>query len=162
MTIPIYDIATMPAIIYPIANDHEETEIYLGNRAVTGYVTADITLKARNDAHIALLYDFWLTDCNYGLEPFLVPLPLFGRPTNEELPSLLVRFKGKMSVSKDNSLWSSSLQLDIIGTIDYIIDDEDNFVVADTGEYTVTNNGDYVPTGNIINSYREVFYGTNS
>lgn len=159
MTIPVYDITTLPAIIYPMTNEHEETTIYLGNRAVSGKIKAGLTIKARNDTATAALYDFWLTDCNYGLEPFLVPLPVFGRPTNDADPSLLVRFAGPLALSKDGQIWNgSSIKVDIIGTIDYVIDDFGNFIVSDLGEYTVADS-DYVPTGNVINSYREVFYG---
>lgn len=157
MTIPVYDLATLPPIIYPMENTQEETEVYLGGRAVTGYITADIKIKAKNDAQMEALYNFWVTDCNYGLEPFLVPLNMFGKTDDPDHPTLLMKFSGPISASTQGCLWNSSIKLDRIGTIDYIIDAQGQFVVSDLGEYTIVD-GKYVPTGLVINSYREVLY----
>lgn len=160
MTIPIYDVSILPAIIYPMENIHEEPEIYLGNRAVTGYLSSDITIKARNDAHMALLYDFLITDCNYGLEPFLVPLPMFGVASGDNIkPTLLVRVSGPISMKTPGQTWTGQIKLERIGIIDYIVDNLGDFIVSDLGEYMITDGGDYIPTGKVINSYREVYYG---
>lgn len=157
MIIPIYDIATLPPIIYPMTNEQEETEIYLGGRAVTGYITADIKIKAKNDAQMEALYNFWVNDCNYGLEPFLIPLTMFGKADSITHPSLLMKFSGPITAETSGCLWNSSIKLDRIGTIDYVIDDQGNFIVSDLGEYTIVD-GKYVPTGLVINSFREVLY----
>lgn len=160
MTIPVYDIATMPAIIYPMNNTHDETDLYLGNRAVTGKARADLTIKAKNDTAAAALYALWKDECNYGVEPFLVPLPFFGREMDTAVPSLLVRFDGPFAISKDSQIWNGGIKIVVIGTVDYIVDNLGDFIVSDLGEYTVNDAGDYVPTGNIIESYREINYGS--
>lgn len=158
MTIPIYDITTLPAIIYPFDNSQAEAEIYLGNRAVTGYMKGGISIKCRNNADMKLLETFWRDTCNNGLEPFLIPLPFFGtEPDDPDLPELLVMFEGDFEFQAGGQIWNGDIGIVVLGTIDYIINDLGDFIVADTGEYTVTAGGDYEPTGN-EKQYREVFY----
>lgn len=158
MTIPIYDPTVLPCIVDSINNTQKQTKKYLGGIAVTGAVNIDINIFANSDAELNALYSFWLNDCNYGTEPFLISLPVFGMPYALEAPDILVRFKGDFSADKDSVYWKSNIKLELMGTIDYIIDGNGNFIVSDTGEYTVSDNGSYIPTGNVINSYREVLY----
>lgn len=158
MIIPIYDALVLPCVTYPMKNTHKKTKKYLGGYAVTGAVKIDLDIIAKSDAEANALYNFWLTDCNYGLEPFLIALPVFGMATDITAPDILVKFSGDFSADKDDLSWKSNIKLELIGTIDYIIDGNGDFVVSNTGEYTVADNGSYVPTGNVINSYREVFY----
>ncbi len=158
MIIPIYDPTLLPCITYPMKNTQVQTERYLGGRAVTGAVNIDISIMAKNNTELNALYNFWVNDCNYGLEPFLISLPIFGTTVIPEAPDLLVQFSGDFSADKESLLWRSKIRLELIGSIDYIIDGNGDFIVSDTGEYTVTEDGSYAPTGNIINSYREVLY----
>lgn len=158
MTIPVYDPTVLPCITYPMKNTQKKTKKYLGGRAITGKVNIDISILAKTNAELNALYDFWLTDCKYGLEPFLVALPVFGMTYTPEAPDMLVKFVGDFSADKDSSAWKSKIKLELVGSIDYIIDDQGNFVVSDLGEYTVADDGSYVPTGNVINYYREVLY----
>jgi len=159
MAIPIYNIDTLPTITFPMKNTHVSTKKYLGGRAVTGEVEININLIANSNIELKALYDFWLTDCNYGLEPFVIPLPLFGSEPSLTNPTLLVKFISDIETEKVSSIWRANLKLEVFGTLDYIINDLGEFVVTDNGEYTLGDGGEYVPTGNVINSYREVFYG---
>lgn len=159
MTIPIYDINTMPCITYPMKNTQVQTKKYLGGKARTQQVDIVINIMAKSDAEMLALYTFWKTECNYGLEPFLLPLPIFGETFNPAAPHILAKFNGDISVDKTGAVWEASMNILVLGTIDYIIDDFGNFIVSDTGEYMVDANDNYVATGNIVNSYREVLYG---
>lgn len=158
MTIPIYDTTTLPCIIHPMKNTHKKSKKYLGGIAVVNEIEASIKVKGKNNTEIDALYSFWRHECNYGLEPFLMPLPLFGSGYDAEFPHVLVQFDDDLSVDKNNFTWTSSIKIKVLGTIDYIVDDQGNFVVSDTGEYTVDANGNYVATGNIVDTYRKVVY----
>lgn len=160
MTIPIYDQTTLPCLSLPMKNTHGETARYLGNRAVTGDISLTVKVIPKSDIEAKALYDFWATDCNFGLEPFLAPIPIFGNTVDKEFPKMLVQFYGHFSMDKNSVIWGTELKLKLIGTIDYVVDGLGDFIVSDAGEYTVTANGDYVPTGNTINSYREVVYAS--
>lgn len=158
MTIPIYDTSTLPCITFPMKVTQEQSMRFLGGRAITGGVYVELSMIARTDAEENALYNFWATDCNFGLEPFLISLPIFGGVTDALHPDLLLQFIGDISDTKDSTEWTTKRRFKVLGTIDYIIDVNGDFIVSDTGEYTVTAGGDYIPTGNIINSYREVLY----
>lgn len=161
MTIPVYDSTNgvLPAISFPMTNKRKATKRYLGGEAMTRPAEANLNIIARTDAQEEALDNFWRVDCNYGLEPFLISLPLFGQTADFAHPDILVRFVGDIEDSFDGHLWKTKRRLQILGSIDYTIDIDGNFIVADTGEYIVTENGDYVPTGNHITSYRELVYG---
>jgi len=158
-TIPIYDEATLPCISFPLDNTHQATKRYLGGKAVSGEVYADINLFIKNDTEADALHDFWVADCNYGLEPFLIPLPVFGRETDTSDPALLVKFVGDAKDTKNAGYWTAKRKLRILGTIIYIIDDGGNFILDDVGDFVLGGDGSYVATGNEINSYKEVVYG---
>lgn len=158
--IPIYDIATLPCITYPMDNVIEETKRYLGRYASTGTTSAGLNVIPSSDAQAKALYDFWRVTCNNGLEPFLIPLPLFGSTVaNPATPSILVKFKGALSMSKQDIAWTCKFDVEVYGLVIYVIDDQGNFVTSDQGEYAMTPDGNYAPTGNIINTYRGVVYG---
>lgn len=159
MTIPIYDKDTLPCILYPLVVRQEESMRFLGNRAITGATYIDLNLRPKTDAQENALYDFWKTTCNFGLEPFLIALPVHGRVIDEAHPDLLVQFVGDFTDTKERGKWTTKRKIKVIGTIDYTVDIDGNFIVTDLGEYTVSAGGDYIPTGNIINTYKEVIYG---
>lgn len=161
MTIPIYDSTSgaLPAITFPMVNRRRATKRYLGGEAMTRPADTTLNIIARTDAQESAIDDFWRVDCNYGLEPFLIALPFMGKTVDFTKPELLVRFVGDVEDSFDGHLWKTKRKIQILGSIDYIIDAQGNFIVSDTGEYIVTENGDYVPTGNHITSYRELVYG---
>lgn len=158
MTIPIYDTNILPCITHPMRNRHMRSKKYLGGIAVVGSAEATVNVIAENDTEISALYDFWRYDCNYGLEPFLIPLPLFGLDFDPLYPNILVQFADDLNINKEDTVWTSSIKIKVLGTIDYIVDAQGNFIVSSAGEYTVDANGDYVATGNIIDTYRKVFY----
>ncbi len=161
MTIPIYDSlnGTLPAISFPMKNKRKATKRYLGGEAMTRPAETTLSIIAKNDAQESAIDDFWRVDCNYGLEPFLIALPIFGKATDFTKPEILVRFVGDIEDSFDGHLWVTKRRIQILGSLDYIVDVNGDFIVSDTGEYIVTENGDYVPTGNHITSYRELTYG---
>ncbi|MFT7880718.1 MAG: hypothetical protein ABXS91_10030 [Sulfurimonas sp.] len=152
MTIPIYDESILPCITFPLENTHQETKRYLGGKAITGEAYASISLIAKDDNEAKALYDFWVTDCNYGLEPFLIPLPVFGRNADTSAPALLVKFIGDAKDTKVANHWTAKRKLKILGAIHYVIDDQGQFVVDDAGDYIITDSGE-------INTYKEVIYG---
>jgi len=157
--IPIYNEATLPCLIYPMKNTQEPTKKYLGGKAISGRALATVNLVAESDAEMTALYEFFKTDCNYGLEPFLIPIPFFGADVEVETPAILVKQLGSLETDKTNSnKWKASLKLEILGDIDYVIDGEGNFVLSDSGDFVLSDSGDFVSTGNNVNSYREIFY----
>ena len=153
-TIPIYDITTLPCISYPMENTAQKSKKYQGGYALTGNTKASVSLIAKNDTEMLALYDFWKTDCNFGLEPFLMPIPVFGNTQDLYLPSLLVLFKSDLKATKNSSNWTIKMDLEIYGLVNYVIDDFGQFITSDTGEYVITADGNYVATGNVITSYR--------
>lgn len=159
MTIPIFNKTALPCIQYPMKVTQEQSMRFLGGRAITGGVYVEMSLLAKSDAEEKALYDFWKDSCNFGLEPFLIALPIFGNTFDEAHPDLLVQFVGDVSDNKEKGRWTTKRKLKVMGTLDYIIDVNGDFIVTSAGEYTVTAGGDYIPTGNIINTYREVVYG---
>lgn len=153
MTIPVYDFATLPCVTFPMKNTHTKTKRYLGNKAITGKITTEINIIAETDAEMNALYEFWYTECNAGLEPFLIALPIFGK---DGVTDLLSRWNGDFIANKETESWSLSLTFEIMGSMIYVVDDNGDFIVSDAGEYTVADNGDYVPTGQTINTYRSI------
>ena len=150
MIIPIYDMTILPCLSLPMKNTQKETKRYLGGIAMTQEVIAQANA----------VYNFWATDCNFGLEPFLAPIPIMGDTiVDPSHPEMLVQFYGDFDITKSSAVWECEFKLKIIGTVDYIVDDLGDFIVSDAGEYTVTDSGDYIPTGNPITSYRKVLYG---
>lgn len=158
MTIPMYDYDVLPCITDPMKVTQEETERFLGGRALTGAVYAEINLIADTDAEEKALYDFWKDQCKYGVEPFLISLPIFGNTFDITKPDILVQFVGEISGTRDGGRWTSKQKLKVLGTLAYTVDDQGNFIVTDAGAFVVTEGGDYVATGNAIESYREVLY----
>lgn len=153
-TIPIYDETILPCITYPMINKRKVSKRYLGNKGISGETYATVQLIAKTDSELAALTDFWLIDCNYGLEPFLIKLPMFGQEVT--MPSILVKFIGDTSDSKnDDGTWRLTRELKILGNIVYIIDDNGDFITDDSGDFTITDDGDFISTEN-INTFRSV------
>jgi len=159
MTIPIYDKATLPCIQYPFVVRQEESKRFLGGRAITGATFLELNFLSKSDAEENALYNFWKTGCNYGLEPFLIALPIHGASVDEAHPDVLVQWVDDFTDTKEKGRWTTKRRVRVIGTIDYTIDEFGNFIVTDLGEYTVSPSGDYVPTGSIATIFREVLYG---
>ena len=159
-TIPIYDETTLPCITYPYSNTRQPTKKYLGRRAVVGEVTATINLIATSDAEVLALNTFFESECNFGLEPFLINLPILGVELPEQAATL-AKFIGEVTDTKNaNGTWTASRQLKVLGTIIYVIDDQDQFILSDEGDFIFADNGDYLSTGTPLNAYREITWQT--
>lgn len=149
MTIPVYDNTILPFVTISMINTVDIPKKYLGNKKVEGSKTVKMTTLAKNNAEIEALYLFWRDDCKYGIEPFLISLPIFGMPI-ANYPNVLVRFSGNLAVNKENIHWTNEIELELIGTLNYTIDINGDFIVNNTGSYTVNGNGDYIPSECIL------------
>ena len=144
MIIPIYDETALPVIIHPVDNERGETVRYFGSKAITDGIKAKINIFPKTDTQMAALYDFWETDCNYGLDPFIINIPVFGGAIGGET-GLLVRFQGKLSSSKVSVRWQQGIDLEVLGNVIYVVDDALNDVISDGGDLVVSD-GDYIAT----------------
>ena len=147
-TIPIYDETLLPCLSYPMSN----------TQARTGRATAETSISGEDDAAVKAFYEFWKADCNYGLDPFLIPLPFFGETVDVTRPAILVKFIGDLKGDKTTRGWKVQFSLEILGDVDYVVDDFGNFIVSDTGDFTINDQGDFVATGNNVNSYKEILW----
>lgn len=159
MTIPIYDTSTLPIISLPLKDTKTRTMRYLGNRGITGDIQADVELKASSDSQVAALYIFWKDECNYGLEPFIMPLPIFGRPTDVNAPDLLVMFTKESKDTKTQGQWSSKRTLKILGKVVYTINIDGDFILSDEGQFTLDDNGNYIALTSRLHTNKEIYYG---
>ena len=157
-TIPVYDEATLPYIVYPLNAVHELPRRFLGRRAVTGEVYADVSVVSNNDTYAKALHDFWITDCNYGLDPFLIPLPIFGRDSDTSHPALLVKMVSDIDYNRQNVTAISKFRVKVLGEVSYVVDDLGDFIISDTGDFVISDTGDYVATGNET-TFKVVSYG---
>ncbi len=108
-----YDCTTLPPIVYPMTNTHIAPIKCLGNRAIVQEQLISINILASSNEKMQALYLFWRDDCNYGLDSFLVSLPLFGMETlstNE----ITVRFKGDFISEADGGLWTQKIELVVV------------------------------------------------
>jgi len=150
-TIHVYDETILPCITFPLDNTHEKSKRYLGNKALSGEIYANINLLPKNDTEMKALYDFWKDDCNYGLNPFLIPLPIFGRTGDLEYPCLQVKFVEEIKSVKVDLHWTVKIKLKVLGNVYYIVDDVEDYIIDDSGNYVVTD----IET----NSFKEITYG---
>ena len=144
MIIPIYDETTLPVIIHPVDNERGESIRYFGSKAITNGIKAKINIFPKTDTQMAALYDFWETDCNYGLDPFIINIPVFGGAIGGET-GLLVRFQGKLSSLKVSMRWQQGIDLEVLGNVIYVVDDSLNDVISDGGALVISD-GDYTAT----------------
>ena len=159
-TLPIYLETTLPCLVYPMDNEHEPTVRGLGGKATVGRSLASVNYTAESDAEIAALEAFLNTECNYGLDPFLIPIPFFGEAVTVATPAILVQLRGGVKAAKPKfTMWTGSLSLEVLGKIDYTIEAGGDFTLHATGDFTFDVDGNLVSTGlTTINSYREIFY----
>lgn len=115
MAIPIYDTETLPCITFPLKTTYEQSQRYLGGQASTGRLLAEINLIAKNNEEINAFYSFWKTDCNFGLNSFLIPIPVFG-DTNTVTTNggFVVKMIGNLSADKVDGHWTCKLDVEII------------------------------------------------
>lgn len=132
---PEYDLATLPALTIPYEDKQEVTKKYLGNRASTGQEYLNFDIFMVDNTERKALYDFWKDDCNYGAEPFLAPLPLFGEVYVKTMPNVVVQFIDEVSVAKQDIHWSTTISVKVIGTVDYVYDDALAYITDDSGAF---------------------------
>lgn len=151
--VPIYDDTVLPCLTYPFSNKQSFTKKFLGNRAYTGAVYANITLKSSEADKVSALYAFWRDDCNYGLEPFIFNMPIFGIPMGIDI---LVMFTKELKTTKNNTTWSSSMQLKVLGRAVYTEEVNGDFTLSDSGDFVLDVDGNYIALPSKI--YKEITY----
>lgn len=158
MTIPVYNIETMPVITYPLVCTQEETKKYLGNIAITGAVFSDVNTVSVSDEQQNNLFTFWRDTCNYGTEPFMIPLPLFGEMIGEEYPALFVKFIGGVKSTKKSSLWENKFKLEVIAKTSYNLDNIGNIIVPTIDDFILDGQGNYLPSNEVLTSYKAIVW----
>lgn len=158
MTIPVYDPSILPCITYPMVCTQEATRKYLGGIALTGKTYAEISTSSRSNEEQFALYSFWKDTCNHGLEPFLIPLPVFGEMASDKYPAMFVRFIGEIKSTKESSAWKNKFKLEVIATTRYTIDGVGSFVVATVDDLILDGQGNYVASNIELNSYKEIVW----
>ncbi len=157
MVIPIYDETILPCFTYPLTNTQTESKRGFGSKAITSYITASLKLMIETDADMVAVYNFWKNDCIFGLDPFIIDLPIFGGAIGEGT-GLLVRFKDDFTSKKDNGIWEQTINIEVIGNVVYVVDDYGDVILSDDGDVIVSD-GNYVVTENIT-SYKGITYGS--
>ena len=138
MAIPFYDITpNLPCVTFPLESKHTKSKKYLGYKALTGYVYATLNFTAKNDEETNALHTFWRVDCNYGLEAFIIKMPLFGFPTGDM--DYLVQFVDDFVTNKGEIVTTIKMKVKVISPVTLIYNDD--------GYYVLDNNGDYVYNG---------------
>jgi len=157
MTIPIYDQSILPCVNLPMSNLQEVSERYLGYRALSGEMYADITITAKSHSEAKAVNDFWKNDCTYGLEPFIIHLPFFGDETDV---NLLVMFQKDIRDSRSEIVWALTRSLNILGKVVYTVDGNGDFILTTEGDFVLSDTGDYIALPS--DTYKELtYYGVN-
>tara|TARA_R110000772_G_scaffold5454_1_gene19453 strand:- start:2851 stop:3858 length:1008 start_codon:yes stop_codon:yes gene_type:complete len=164
MTIPYYNEDILPCISYPMSNSSEIPKRYLGSKAITHTPIVEIETIAKTGAEMSALHDFWELDCNYGLDPFVIGLPIFGDEGDGSLNFnyFLVRFMDDTKDVKDPMVWKSKRKMKVLAEVYVIVDDAGNIVVSDGGnllQNAVITDIDY-SLGEVtsINGYKQIIY----
>jgi len=148
MATAFYDEALLPCITYPMENVHTKSKRYLGNVALTGKVYATINMVAKTDSDMDNLHIFWRVDCNYGLDPFIIAIPIFGMPTSSL--DILCQWVGDFTPTKVDTHWTIKQKLKILSPIQVVKDDVGDYVRDDNGNYIYTDISLHTTTDNII------------
>jgi len=152
MAIPFYDETNLPCITFPMENVHSQSKRYLSNKALTGKVYATMNIIAKTDADMNALHTFWRVDCNYGLEPFILSVPLFGMsPSSVEF---LTQFLGDFVVTKVDNHWTAKIKVAIKTPMMFVKDDAGERITDDNGDYIFTDSSLHPSTDNIISYIR--------
>ena len=150
MSYPIYNLNILPAITLPYKDKREVSKKYLGGRALTGEVYLDFDVFMESNTERKALYDFWKNDCNYGTQPFLIPLPLFGETYDKDRPNVLALFTKEIEANKQDIHWTATTSVKAVGTIEYIQDDSSAYITDDSGAFIYN---DYTTNSNMEITY---------
>jgi len=105
MAIPVYNLATMPAIVYPIKQTQPKTRKFLGGLAIVEPTKISFTIKCKSNNEMKALKNFWIVDCNYGTSPFKITLPLFGQEQ-----TITCRFTGDLVAEANGCVWTVNVE----------------------------------------------------
>lgn len=144
----IYDLDTLPAIEHPATSENEAPTRYLGGRALTNDSYVSVNFFIEDNTQAKLLYDFWKTECDYGREPFLFPIPFNGETYDKAMPHLVAQFIENINLQDVNKHWKLSNKLKILGTLAFLVDD--------SGAYLVNDSGSFLISDTILNSNKEI------
>ena len=151
--IPIYDEDVLPKAILPLTDTRELPSRYIGGRRVTMGMSTKVKLQSTNNDEVVALEEFWRTSCNYGLEPFIMKLPVFGRGTSVDL---LVKFVGDISDTVEGFVWNSTRSLDILGELSYNTDSIGYFILDTLGHFTFDAAGNYIAVMGNVHIFKEI------
>jgi hypothetical protein len=155
-TIPIYDQTVLPCVTFPMVNTRAKTTRYLGQRAITGDIYAELNMVGEDNQQVKALDDFWKNECNYGLEPFLIRLPVFGRSTDVDI---LVTFSNDIKDTRNVTRWDLKRKIKVLGLVVYTIDGNGDFILSDEGHYVLDDDGNYIALKSKAKIYKEITYG---
>lgn len=151
MALPFYDETTLPCFNLPFENQHTRSKKYLGRKALTGKVYATLNFTVLNDDEMNALHEFWRVDCNYGTEPFVADIPLFGKNlTTEGELAFIVMWHDDFKPTKVDLHWTLKIRIRILAPIVYVLDDLGNYITNDAGERIYTDSSLHTATDNII------------
>ena len=152
-TLPIYDdTGLLPCLTFTFKSTHEESKRYLGNQALAGDMYAYINIKPKTDEEMEALYSFWKDDCNYGLEPFILKIPVFGFNRDGTMSAgYVVKFLEDLnSVNTTGEVWEIRNQkLKLFGRVVYITDDSGTVLFDDSSELIWADEETLVGNGTI-------------
>jgi len=133
MIYPVYDIELLPCIKSEAQYLQERTRKFLGGETLVGdkYITINITSDELDK--VQALYYLWETSCNFGVEPFVITVNLFGEPTN-----CVVKFVEDLVMNVSDLEYNSTIKLEFIDEIFYLVDDAGAYIVDDSQIYLYT------------------------
>lgn len=155
MTIPIWT-DDLGCIQYPFTSKIGAPIKCRGYKAITRGASATIKVFCTDSVQFKKLFDFWKDTCNYGLEPFLIALPYMGKTYDKDFPDLLVSFYEDLS-GDYQSYWETTINLKVLGSVDYVIDGNGDFILSDDGDFVIVD-GQLISTNNQT-QFKGIIYG---
>lgn len=138
-----------------MSNRTEQAQRYLGRKAVTGGVKAELNIISATKAEVNALELFFKDECNNGLEPFIIKLPLFGK----EEANLLVMFTGTLTDIQNEVVSNLRRSIKVLGLVVYTTDTNGDFILSDKGHYVLDDEGNYIALKSQVDIHKEITYG---
>jgi len=79
------------------------------------------------------LHTFWRTTCNYGVAPFVLPVPMFGMDVDEI--NFLAQWIGDFKPSKVDTHWTVRPKVRLFSQVFFVKDDAGELITDDNGDY---------------------------
>lgn len=151
MSIAYYDETVLPCFTLPMENVHTRSKKYLGRKALTGKVYATLNFTILSDAEMDALHIFWRHTCNYGTEPFVATLPIFGmrKETGYDV-AFICMWHDDFKPNKVDLHWTLSIKIRLLARVEWVTDDAGNYITNDNGDRIYTDNSLHPATDNII------------